>query len=515
MFNSFLNKKHAEDVKDYLLIRERIDKVNSHTRRNDIQSFLALDSYTKDKSFKDITQDDMMKFEEYLEKDYIPHGRLKLQNAKKEEKKEKLKKPKEKKEEEQKKGCEKSTIDEYMIHIKRFYKYYFNQEIYKKGKKFQKNLIYPDNVMWISTNSNNQRELPLDKLISENDLLKLLNKCDNYRDKAMFSAGFYDAGLRISELISLNVGSVSFDKLGGYFILPKKGKDLKTGTRKISLFIMPSSTQFLKDFLNNHPFKDIDYAPLFYSRDSRVYSKVTNKVKDNTANENDLEKLRLSRPGIENNLRTLCKSAGIQDLTPHMLRHQSATLCSKKGFNEMELRVRYGWSSTSKMPSRYVHLASKDLDDKIKLITGFKEPIEPEKSKLITIVCWNCNEENVPTNKFCSKCSMNLNPTKKDIASALSDKEKMKNLENSVSVLQDMLNTLVEKQKEKEQEEILKEYNKDQEMVKEKVDPEKVLRELQEQEEKIKQLENEEEREKYLMRTKQLEKKIKQNLKKN
>jgi len=200
-------------MEDYLLVRKRIDKVNSYTMRNDVQSLLALDKFSENKSFKDITQDDMLKFEGYLETDYVPQGRAKKNYTKK--------------------GLRKSTIEQYMSHIKRFYKYYFNKTEYKKGKRFQRNIPYPDNVVWISTSTNNHRELPLDKLISENDLLKLLNVCENKRDQAMFSAGFYDAGLRISELIALNVGSVGFDKLGGYFILPKTGLDLKTGTRKV------------------------------------------------------------------------------------------------------------------------------------------------------------------------------------------------------------------------------------------------------------------------------------------
>ncbi|MCJ7570537.1 MAG: zinc ribbon domain-containing protein, partial [Candidatus Thermoplasmatota archaeon] len=83
--------------------------------------------------------------------------------------------------------------------------------------------------------------------------------------------------------------------------------------------------------------------------------------------------------------------------------------------------IRYGWSPTSKMPSKYVHLASKDLDDRIKVITGFKEPEKAEKSKLITILCWNCNEENVPTNKFCAKCGTNLKPKKEEITMTATD----------------------------------------------------------------------------------------------
>ena len=90
-------------------------------------------------------------------------------------------------------------------------------------------------------------------------------------------------------------------------------------------------------------------------------------------------------------------------------------MAAKAGLNEMELRIRYGWKPTSQMPSRYTHLASKDLDEKIRILTGGKEPEEPENSVLQSILCWNCQEENVPTNKFCSRCGSNLNPTKEEI----------------------------------------------------------------------------------------------------
>ena len=386
MMQTFRNPEHKKDTEDYLKIRNSIDKVKKYTIRNDVQSLLAFDKFAKERSYKDLDQDDMIKFEEYLKKEHISK---RVSNKYM-----------------QKKGLDDSTIDQYMCHIKRFYKYYFKKDEYKKGKRFQKNIPYPDNVAWISVSTNNGRDLPLEKILSEEDLLKLLNVCDNPRDQAMFSAGFFDAGLRISELISLNVKNVDFDKLGGYFILPKKGKDLKTGRRTIRLFLMPSSSQYLKDFLKNHPLKHFEDAPLFYSLDSRVYSKVIEKANKGTATHDDFNEVRLSRPGIEYILQRYCKMAGITKLTPHALRHNSCTKCAKMGFNEMELRIRYGWSPTSKMPSRYTHLAHKDLDDKIKVITGYQEPEEIEPSKLISIDCWNCHEENVPTAKFCSRCGL-------------------------------------------------------------------------------------------------------------
>ena len=401
MLNSFRNKQHRETAAEYNFIRKRIDKVKVRTRRNDIQALLALDHFLKDKSYKNATQDDMLHFEAYLENEYRSNRRHRTKKKKK--------------------GLNKSTIEQYEAHIKRFYKFIIDPTNYKKGKRFQKNIPYPNNVSWISANSNNHNQLPLDNLLNEKQVLTLLNACTTPRDAAMIAAGFYDAGLRIGELISLNVNSVGFDKLGGYFILPKEGKDLKTGTRKVRLFIMPSSTQYLKEFVNKHPFKKYDNAPLFYSLDGRKYYRVLKKTNAGTVSKKELEEIRLSRPGIEENLRKLCNLTGLPVITPHKLRHNSCTLAAKVGFNEMELRIRYGWSPTSKMPSRYTHLASKDLDDKIKIITGYKEPEEMKPSELVSVECWNCQEENVPTNKFCSRCGSKLNPDKQEMAPSAKD----------------------------------------------------------------------------------------------
>jgi len=407
MLKKFCNKQHKEEAEEYLFIRERIDKVDIGTRTNVTQSLLSLDMFLKEKPYEKATQDDILGWEQFLENEYVSPGRTERYERAKAAGNEEAKKPK--------KGLSDQTVTQYEAHIKRFYKYLSNKKEYKKGKRFQKSIPYPDTVSWISASWDNGDEFPIDELLKEEDLLKLLESCELPRDKTMFSAGFYDAGLRIAELISLNIRNVGFDKLGGYFILPKKGKNLKTGMRTIRLFIVPSSTKYLKDFLNNHPFKDYKDAPLFYTREFSRYNRIKEKINNEEVKKADWEKVRLSRPGIENKLKKICKLAGLSVLTPHQLRHNSCTISARVGFNDAQLRERYGWKPSSKMPSKYTHLVSADLDDKIKQITGFKEPDKPMKSKLENITCWNCQEENVPTNKFCGKCSAILNPTKEEM----------------------------------------------------------------------------------------------------
>ncbi|GAG86222.1 unnamed protein product, partial [marine sediment metagenome] len=174
---------------------------------------------------------------------------------------------------------------------------------------------------------------------------------------------------------------------------------------KIRLFLVPSSAQYLKDYINNHPFKRYTKCPLFISRDPRRYSKVLKKVNSGILKEKEiveeLEKLRMGKVSVKDIIKNTAKRANAPIGKPHDLRHNSCTMASKAGFNEMELRIRYGWSPTSRMPSRYTHLASKDLEDKIKVITGFKEPDKKEDTILQPIICWNCKEENIPTAMFC------------------------------------------------------------------------------------------------------------------
>lgn len=400
MLNNFVNKAHKDDAIEFLNVRRRYEKNNnrdlsSHTLRNDTQSLLALDRFLKDKKYIDANAEVLHDFEEHLKKTKMNVTKKTKLNV--------------------------TTIEQYLIHIKRFYKYLYNKEDYKKSWQKRKNLKYPECVEWIMSSSNSKQIFKED-LPTEEEILKLLNVCDNTRDKALISAVLYDAGLRIGEIVSLNCNSAMPDKNGYKIKLPKADEyasgEQKTGRGIVRLFIMPSSIQFLRDFINQHPFykyKDKFNVPLFYTLDSRYYYPVLTKANKGIATQEDFEKLRLTAQGIEGILTKYCGLAGIKKYTPHAFRHLSATRCGELGFNEPELRVRFRWSVKSKMPSRYVHPTDKAIDTKIKTILGIEEPDKADKSILVPIVCWNCQEENACTNVHCSKCGSNLKPSKEEM----------------------------------------------------------------------------------------------------
>jgi ribosomal protein L40E len=150
---------------------------------------------------------------------------------------------------------------------------------------------------------------------------------------------------------------------------------------------------------------------------------------------------------IDQMLQRIVNDSGLKlDISPHTLRHNSATMCAKAGFSEAMLRLRFGWSKSSPMPSKYTHLVDKDLDDKIKKIKGITEDDKPEVSVLQPIVCWNCQQENPCSNVFCSRCGSKLTRTKEDVATAVDIGVLLQKAEASDPKIKEMLEPIIREQ---------------------------------------------------------------------
>ena len=365
------NTKHRKIADTYNAIRIDIDKVNMNTRDSDLIAIRYLSMFLKNKPFDKATRDDIREWSKWLKTE---------------------------------RNLSESSVNDYQMKIKHFYKYIVDPDKYQNGRADQKDIRCPDSVRWI-TYDDNSSELPLESILNEKEIMKLLNACKDARDQAIICS-FLDTGIRKSELLNLKVRNVDFDKkLGAYIILPKKKrkKGLKTGMRKIQFFLIPSSTAYIREYLNHHRYKDDPDAPFIYTFDA--------KVKGSKPND-----FMITEIGISEIVNRIVKRADIKKhLTPHILRHNSVTMCCKKGFNEPMLRERYGWSARSKMPSRYVHLANVDMDNKIKQILGIKDEEQPEESMLQPIICWNCGYENPCSHIYCGKCSASLKPKKEEI----------------------------------------------------------------------------------------------------
>ncbi len=264
------------------------------------------------------------------------------------------------------------TVEDYGFVIKRFYKFLYYGNV-------DKDTPWPDLVKWIKKSGKpNERSMP--EFLTANEVQKMIEVADNLRDKTMLAVGF-EAGLRAAELLSMNTDDVSFDSLGARIRV--KGK---TGERIVRLI---SSAPILARYMEVHPFRDQPGKPLWLSysmnrRGQRLLYLSWNKI-----------------------LKKIAAKAGIKKrVHNHMLRHGSATEAAKY-LTEPEMKVKYGWTGGSRMPEIYVHLSSRDLDDKLaRIYTG--KALEPPKPDFSPIICPRCGEKNSPGQKYCGRCGTPL-----------------------------------------------------------------------------------------------------------
>ncbi len=81
------------------------------------------------------------------------------------------------------------------------------------------------------------------------------------------------------------------------------------------------------------------------------------------------------------------------------------------------MRIRHGWTPSSKMPENYVHLVNADVDEAYLKHLGIK-PKEEEKVN-VPKICHICKMSNSPESELCNKCGRPL-----DLQKALELEEK-------------------------------------------------------------------------------------------
>jgi integrase len=181
-------------------------------------------------------------------------------------------------------------------------------------------------------------------MLSESDVLKLLEYSEYIRDKAIIAL-LWDIGARIGEIGTLHIKHVSFDEHGA--IVNVRGK---TGYRRVRAVW---SVEYLKDWLQVHPEGYNPDAPLWVTLNSK---------------ENLLEPFLYG--AIRMMLQRIAKKAGINKrIHPHLFRHSRATYMANY-LTEAQMNVYFGWTQGSDMPGVYVHLSGRDVDDAVLKANG-------------------------------------------------------------------------------------------------------------------------------------------------
>jgi len=273
--------------------------------------------------------------------------------------------------------------------------------------------------------------LAREDLVTESDLSRLLHACgENARDRAFIDC-HAEAGTRPGEILNLQLKHLTFDQYGAVIRV-----DGKTGTRNIRLI---KSVPNLAHWKNVHPFKDNPEAPLWIILKKEKFGKP------------------FTYSAAMKMVKMRCEKAGLSKrINLKLFRHSEATNAAKF-MTEAQLKMRHGWSHTSQMPARYVHLIDADVEEAIFDHYGIKKKSE-EKLKFPK-VCRICETSNTAESTACSKCGRPL-----DLKSAIEKEEKSANqinekkmvelelrinsFENEKSALKKELNSKINEQSE-------------------------------------------------------------------
>ena len=195
---------------------------------------------------------------------------------------------------------------DYKVCIKKFWKW-------KDGD----NRTYPKLVEWIDT-SETMKDVPA---LKKTEVESMIHYCSNPRDRALMMV-LFDSGARIEELLNVRLKPEHISWKPELRVYKIRLEFSKTKPRTISL---PLSTELLSRWLAVHPAKDNPLAQLFPMRYGAA-------------------RMAVCRFG-----RDILKKR----VTPHMLRHSSATYYANK-LSRYQLCYRYGWTMSSDVVDRYL-----------------------------------------------------------------------------------------------------------------------------------------------------------------
>ncbi len=207
------------------------------------------------------------------------------------------------------------TKHDYKITVKKFYSYLDKREL----------------VSWIKAGRNHSAKLP-EELLTPGDLVEMLEAAGN--DKAFIEV-LWESGVRIGELLSLQVKNCVFDSIGVKIIVSGK-----TGMRRIRLI---ESAPALDECIAGR------------SPEERVWP--------------------INHGAARMKIKRIAKRAGIRKrVYAHLFRHSRATFLAPH-MTEAQLCVYLGWVIGSGMPKVYIHLSCDDLDDTLLKIPNIRNAV--------------------------------------------------------------------------------------------------------------------------------------------
>lgn len=269
-------------------------------------------------------------------------------------------------------GFKQNTRSDYNKFLKRFYLWMIENGYTKiDEKKLRKITVGRPDSMTKTAES----------LLSEDDIKKMIDACQNSKDRALIIT-LYEGAFRVGELGNLTWGQVKFSE---YNITINV--DDKTG--KPRLIPLYKSVPYISAWRADYPEEIKPDSYVFITR----------------------RREQLQYQGVLKQLNKIAERAGIKKhITPHTFRHSSITQMIREGISEPVIKkICWGSVETDQFKT-YAHLVDKDVETAIALRNGILTPEKVESSKsLEPKQCPRCYAINRHDQEFCGKCGLPLN----------------------------------------------------------------------------------------------------------
>jgi integrase/recombinase XerD len=299
-----------------------------------------------------------------------------------------------------------STVEKYKIILRLFYKVVYGN-----------NKFYPEQVNWFSIKVSKDKSrdtftLDMAEHLDEDQIKKLIMSSSSSQRRAIIAC-MYETGARPEEFLNLQNTDIDINSNGAVFIL--RGKTVE---RRVPIF---SFVKHLEQWLETHPLRSQDVYPLWVSEATNYQTQP------------------LGLGGLRKIVKDAFMNSGIKNkhARPYILRHSRATHLANHGMEQAQLCKMFGWSPTSKVPSRYIHMSGIHLDDMIRSLSeGGK--VEPQEYKLKTITCTRCLEKISPGANYCGRCALPVSLAEEYLQERKLEKENMELREEIRSVREHM-----------------------------------------------------------------------------
>lgn len=223
-------------------------------------------------------------------------------------------------------------------------------------------------------------------LLTEEEILSILQACKNSRDRALISV-LYEAGLRIGEVGNLTWGDVHFSEVNVSLNIC-----FKTGIAR--------------------------YVPLVSSRQALAQWKADTfggTGPDDFVFLTTTTKKPVRYCSLRKQLQTLAARAGVtKKVNPHIFRHSRITNLVKSGMPESAVKLMMWGTLSTDMLATYAHLSNSDIDAAVFELNGVSIPKPKEhKGSMQPVQCPRCATVNGPTMEFCGQCGAPLSEASK------------------------------------------------------------------------------------------------------